>query len=224
MVPPPHPARLSGELDEPLSRWLWLVKRLLSLPTSSWPSCGWHSQWSRGGLLRDPLHRPLSACLVRLQHGCTSLELASRLLRVRHPRHRPVPALHTRRRTRLSGALGTGVSRAAVQGSGAGEVVAVGHPSLLRARSAPGRPASALGTVRAHRSADLHRRVSAQHLRPCRRAEPLGTASRRLRGLADRRVSPPSGSIRAAWKRGPCDDHSCPGGRVAGETDGQDVA
>ncbi|KAF0958720.1 DUF4389 domain-containing protein [Rhodococcus sp. T7] len=37
-VPPPgppsapHPARLSGDLDEPLSRWLWLIKWLLALP------------------------------------------------------------------------------------------------------------------------------------------------------------------------------------------------
>ncbi|MCH0565728.1 MULTISPECIES: DUF4389 domain-containing protein [unclassified Streptomyces] len=31
-VPPPHPARLTAVLDEPLSRWLWLVKWLLALP------------------------------------------------------------------------------------------------------------------------------------------------------------------------------------------------
>ncbi|MFB8773826.1 DUF4389 domain-containing protein [Streptomyces broussonetiae] len=30
--PPVHPARLTAALDEPLSRWLWLVKWLLALP------------------------------------------------------------------------------------------------------------------------------------------------------------------------------------------------
>ncbi|MFR9799100.1 DUF4389 domain-containing protein [Streptomyces sp. MS06] len=29
---PPQPARLTAQLDEPLSRWLWLVKWLLALP------------------------------------------------------------------------------------------------------------------------------------------------------------------------------------------------
>lgn len=29
---PPYPARLDGRLDEPLNRWLWLVKWLLAIP------------------------------------------------------------------------------------------------------------------------------------------------------------------------------------------------
>jgi hypothetical protein len=27
-----HPVRVEGKLDVPLSRWLWLVKRLLAIP------------------------------------------------------------------------------------------------------------------------------------------------------------------------------------------------
>jgi LuxR family transcriptional regulator, maltose regulon positive regulatory protein len=50
----------------------------------------------RGGRGVHPLHGPLPASAVRLQRRRAPLELACRVLRLRRPRHRPVPAVHAR--------------------------------------------------------------------------------------------------------------------------------
>src|SRR5215211_1927819 len=44
--------------------------------------------------VRGVVHRPLSALTVRLQRRHTALELASRVLRLRSPGYRPLPAVH----------------------------------------------------------------------------------------------------------------------------------
>src|SRR4051812_23829135 len=83
----------------------------------------------RDRLLRDPVHRALSEVTVRLQRRRDALALEGALLRLLGVGHRPLPAVRPRRRARLPGTPGRGLPRAALPRSGAGEVVAAGHPA-----------------------------------------------------------------------------------------------
>ena len=102
----PYPLRLTGELAPGLSRWLWLVKWLLAIPHFVVLFFLWIAFVvpERGRVLRDPVHRPLPARDLRLQRRCAALDLARRLLLLQRARHRPLPAVHARRRPGLPGA------------------------------------------------------------------------------------------------------------------------
>src|SRR5215211_6883392 len=84
-------------------------------------------------LLRDPVHRPLSAVALRFQRRGHALVLARALLRLLGPRHRPLSALHPGRGAGLSGAPGRPLSRTAVPRSHLRERAA-GHSALPRPR------------------------------------------------------------------------------------------
>src|SRR3954471_4544279 len=104
----------------------------------------------RDRVLRDPVHRALSEVTVRLQRRRAALELAGALLRLLGAGHRPLSAVHPRRRAGLPGAPGRGLPRAALPRAGAGEVVAAGHPTpadrvAVHRRRAVGREPGDLG-------------------------------------------------------------------------------
>ncbi len=75
----------------------------------------------RGGVLRDPGHRPLPARPVRPQRRHPAVELAGAVLRDGRPRHRPLPAVHPRPR-RLPGRPRHRLPRAALARARAGQV------------------------------------------------------------------------------------------------------
>ena len=98
----------------------------------------------RGGILRNPVHGPLSPVHLRLQRRRDALELASVVLRVQRTRHRPISAVHARER-RLPGHLRSGLPGGAVPWTGAGEVVvarntALHHRGFVHQRPSSGGP------------------------------------------------------------------------------------
>ena len=94
------PVSLNARLDEPLSRWLWLVKWFLAIPHFIVLGFLWIAFFVVGRLrvLRDPLHGALSAWPLRLQPRCAALVVAGVLLLLqRWHRHRPLPTVQPRR-------------------------------------------------------------------------------------------------------------------------------
>ena len=71
-----------------------------------------------GRVRRDPVHRPLPARDLRLQRRRAALDLARGLLLLQRARHRPLPAVHARRRRRLPGAAGRRVPAGALARTG----------------------------------------------------------------------------------------------------------
>ena len=104
-APSVYPLRVEGELDDHLSRWLWLVKWLLAIPHFV---ISLFFLWialvddDRRRMVCDPLHGTLSPQPVRLQRRRAALDLARRLLLLQRPRHRPVPPVHARGRPRTT--------------------------------------------------------------------------------------------------------------------------
>ena len=125
-----YPARLTGELDPHLSRWLWLVKWFLAIPHYVVLAFLWIAfvvtTVIAGFAILFTGRYPRAA--VRLQRRRAALELAGRLLRLRRHRHRPLPAVHPGP-DRLPGRLRRRLPRAPVPRPGAGQVVAAGHPA-----------------------------------------------------------------------------------------------
>ena len=101
-----YPLRLDGRLDDDLSRWLWLVKWLLAIPhfIVLWFLWIAFAVLTLHRVLRDPLHRALSARAVRLQRRRAALDVAGRLLLLQRARHGSLSAVHARRRAGLPGA------------------------------------------------------------------------------------------------------------------------
>src|SRR4051794_15855392 len=164
----------------------------------------------RDRVLRDSVHRALSEVAVRLQRRRAALDLAGALLRLLGAGHRPLSAIHPRRRARLTGTPGRGLPPAAVPRTRAGEVVAAGHPAPAdrvalrrrraldqqpgdlrqrRARSLGGgcRPGLVAGVFLRDRAA-VHRPVPPAAVRLHRGHGPLGRTGGRLRRADDRSV------------------------------------
>ena len=126
------PVHVRGRLDEPLSRWLWLVKWLLLIPH-------WIVLWflwfafvalTLVALIAIVCTGRYPARDLRVQRRRAALGLAGGLLRLRRERHRPLPAVHPRRAPGLPGPPRDRPPRAALPRPGPGQVVAAGDPAI----------------------------------------------------------------------------------------------
>ena len=129
-----YPLRLDGQLDDGVSRWLWLVKWLLAIPHFIVLVFLWIAFAVVGFIAFFAIlftgRYPRGA--LRLQRRRPALDVAGRLLLLQRARHRPLPAVHARRRARLPGAALESTTRS---GSRAGWCSSSGGCSPSRSTS-----------------------------------------------------------------------------------------
>ena len=193
-----YPLQVEGRLDEPLSRWKWLVKWFLAIPhvlvlAFLWMARGRHD----AGRARRPACSPAATPTRLFDFAVGVLRWTWRV------NYYAFGALATDRyppftlegRARLSGAprdrpAGAGPARPAPH-----RVVAARHPAVRDRRPAgrrvgrpPGQRRRRAGARRDGAAAVPRRRLPRGHLRPGDGVQPVGPARDGLRAAAHRRV------------------------------------
>lgn len=127
-----YPLGLRAQLDEPLGRWLWLIKWILAIPHFVVLAFLWLAFWiltvaAFVSILGSGALSTSDFCDERWDHA---LELACRGLLLRNTLNGPLPAIYAWR-CGLSGPSKRCVSACALAPARAGQMVAAGASALL---------------------------------------------------------------------------------------------